>query len=79
MSDVTRIDLEESRPAHVWIRMSVAEAALVADLVGKESPASVSGKGHDPATLDVYEALAGEFFNRFWEDGVRGAIRGDEA
>lgn len=60
---------EGAIPAHVTVRMTVQEAAWIGKLVGRL-------KAHQkPKNFDVFGCLIGDVFNRYWDDGVDGAMR----
>ena len=62
----------------VTVEMTTDEAALVARLTGALASRTVNRALRDVrwgvALESVYSALAGGFFNRFWDDGVNDVI-----
>ena len=75
---VKRIDLDdEEMPESVLVELSHDEAAYLALLIGKQNSNDMNevmsgGAVHGGA---VYDGLTGSLFNRFYEDGVDGAVR----
>lgn len=72
---VQRIDLENSKPKTLVVEMTIEEAMVVTKWCGGLSP--VTSPDYE-ATDGVYGALVGDVFNRYWEWGIDGAIRGDD-
>lgn len=73
-----RLDDEEN-PDMVVVEMSSDEAAFIARLCGSLSPQDViNALGDDPrwfnASAEVYHALAGSVFNRFYDDGIDAVV-----
>lgn len=64
-------------PETISVDMSVREAALIVRLIGSHSDTQLADtQAGGPATAgEIYGALTGAFFNRFWEDGVSGVPR----
>ena len=58
---------EGAIPAQITVTMTLAEAVWIAKTAG-----SVSGVGHAESS-DIYNALASDVMNRYWEDGIEGA------
>lgn len=66
---VLSIELDtDELPVEVTVRMSRAEATLIASYVGQLTPSTATSHG-------IYDALVGGVFNRFWEDGLDDARR----
>lgn len=57
---------EGAVPNVITVSMTLAEAVWIAQKAGNE-------RGGYPTTHDIYECLAGDVFNRYWEDGIEGA------
>ncbi len=78
--NVKAIELEGGKPAKVTVEMGIREAMIIAYIQGKHSPNSLNEiiPGFSEESSEVYIGLTGELFNRFWDDGLEGAIRGDE-
>lgn len=77
---IRRIDLdEESTPTVLQVQMSVDEAIYLATFTGKQTGTAANeiwpGRGAD-LNSEIYFCLTGEFFNRFWDDGVADARKG---
>jgi hypothetical protein len=70
---ITRIDLEDGRPVRITAELTVEEAAQIAKWTGSLSPVT----GMTGETSELYGALTGSVFNRFWDDGVDGYLRGE--
>ena len=75
---ITTITLgDEAVPDTVTAIMTTAEAALIAAVLGGLSPKEVTdqfGGSHHLQLESIYGALSGDFFNRFWDGGVRDVI-----
>ncbi|MGW5291451.1 hypothetical protein [Streptomyces bacillaris] len=74
---VKRIDLDdEGMPEAVLVELSHAEATYVALLVGQQTGATAEQVAPGGSRLNgsIYDGLAGDLFNRFYEDGVDGAV-----
>ena len=71
---IRRIDLEGGKPTKIVAELSVEQAAQIAKWTGSLAPAT----GGTAETGELYEALTGDLFNRFWSDGVDGYLRGDD-
>lgn len=54
-------------PATVTVEMTVEEAMWAAQLSGKQ-------RGESPHN-GVFDCLIGDVFNRYWDDGIDGALR----
>lgn len=75
---VKQINLDdEGLPENIVVRVSRAEAAYIALLVGRQTGETSGAVMPGGAALNssVYEALAGDVFNRFYENGVEDAAR----
>lgn len=73
-----RLDADEN-PDMIVVEMSADEAAFLARLAGSLSPHDViNALGDDPrwfnASAEVYHALAGSVFNRFYDNGIDAVI-----
>ena len=55
-----------AQPNVITVSMTLAEAVWIAEKAGNE-------RGGYPTSHDIYEALTGDVFNRYWEDGIEGA------
>lgn len=58
---------EGALPNVLTVSMTLAEAIWIAQKAGSE-------RGGYPTTHDIYEALTGDVFNRYWQNGVDGAV-----
>lgn len=65
------LDAEEM-PQEIEVIMTIDEAAAIAQWTGKLTPST-------QVTSEIYSALVGGVFNRYWEDGLEGHVRGDGA
>jgi hypothetical protein len=64
-------------PKTIVVEMTVAEAAFIAKFTGKQNvhmANAVMPDGHEQSS-EIYDCLVGEFFNRYWDEGVDGAIK----
>lgn len=74
---VKQINLDDDgQPETVLVRVTRAEAAYLALLTGKQNGLTSEEVMPGGADLnsEIYESLTGDFFNRYYEDGVNGAI-----
>lgn len=70
---------KDGEPSKVVVEMSTLEAAYIAKFTGKQNDPmanEILGSVGPEANSEVYGALTGDFFNRFWDGGVDEAIRG---
>jgi hypothetical protein len=68
---------DDSMPTTVTVEMTIQEAALFARMTGSLSAVTITtalGASWAEVNEDVYEGLAHGVFNRYWDDGVDGAI-----
>jgi hypothetical protein len=73
-----RLDAEEN-PDLIVVEMTADEAAFIARLTGSLSPHDViTALGEDPrwfnASAEVFNALTGSVFNRFYDDGINAVV-----
>lgn len=73
MTHIENVALREGEPVELTLTLSVEQAALIARWVGQFSP-STAGTNHSH-TSGLWDCLVGEFFNRFYEDGIDEALR----
>lgn len=66
---------EGAFPSEVTVTMSITEAAQIATLCGEMSDKAMTDRGW-PVT-HIYTDLTANVFNRYWEDGLVGMMRGD--
>ncbi|MCX5584295.1 hypothetical protein [Streptomyces erythrochromogenes] len=74
---VKRIDLDDDEmPERVLVELSHDEATYLATLLGKQNHNDGEAVLQGGAALGgaVYDGLTGGIFNRFYEDGVDGAV-----
>lgn len=79
---LTNIHLDgDGKPDVVTVEMTRREAQFIAVVTGQMNPqqAEETLQGSGDASLEIYSALAGSVFNRFWEDGVGESIREDKS
>lgn len=70
---------KKGEPSKVTVEMTLAEATYIAKFTGKQNGITANeilGGCGDEVNSEVYGALTGDFFNRFWDGGVDEAIRG---
>lgn len=68
---IRNISLDEDQmPDTITVNMGISEAIQIAQWAGK-TPSPTAEMSW------IYSALCGSVFNRFWDDGVNGAARGD--
>lgn len=73
---VKQINLDDDgQPETVLVRLTREEATYIALLTGRQNGSTSEEVMAGGGVLNgqVYEALTGEFFNRYYEDGVAGA------
>jgi len=68
---------EGATPSEVTVTMSITEAAQIATLFGEMADVSFGKRGW-PVT-HIYTDLTGNVFNRYWEDGLAGSMRGEKS
>lgn len=74
---VKQIDLDgEEMPERVLVELSHDEAAYLAVLLGRQNGNDMSEVTPGGVLLGsaIYNGLTGGLFNRFYEDGVDGAV-----
>lgn len=77
--DTKSLTLSAGRPTMVTVEMTIDEAAVIAKVFGEFSLKTFEEKfpRMDNEHSEIYDCLVGEVFNRFWDDGVDGCLRGD--
>ncbi|MBM9507978.1 hypothetical protein [Actinacidiphila acididurans] len=67
---------DEEMPERVLLDCSHDEAVLIAALLGRQDAGDLAAVVPHGGRLgaEVYDALAGSVFNRFYDDGVAGAV-----
>lgn len=79
VTSISRLDHHEP---DLTVQMTAIEAAYLARLIGGFSSETdpVAIAANDPALhrigTGIYDSLIGEFFNRFYEDGVKDFLQG---
>jgi hypothetical protein len=63
---------EGALPSEATVTMSIVEAAQIACLFGEMSDKAMADRGW-PIT-SIYDDLCANVFNRYWEDGLEGAM-----
>lgn len=68
---------DESAVKGLTFEISLPEAIYLAKLLGCQTGTTAEGIFHGGADLnsELYSCLTGEFFNRFYDDGVNDAAR----
>lgn len=72
---VLQINLDDNEdPESLSVRMTTAEAAFIARLIGyhTETTAEAIMDGIAAAIHEIWTCLSGSFFNRFWGAGLDG-------
>lgn len=70
---IKKIKLKDSMPEKLTVELTVMELAQITKWVGGHAPKDL------PDGLDgFYYESVGTFFNRFWENGLRGCLDGDD-
>jgi len=59
---------EGATPNSLNVTLDIKEAIWITLLAGKQ-------RGTDESSLDLYNTLVGDVFNRYWDSGVDGAYR----
>lgn len=64
---------DEEQPETITVDMTIREAALIVRLIGPMSDIQLADTQSDGGRTggEIYDALNGCVFNRFWEDGVK--------
>lgn len=76
---ILRVDFDdEAMPKSAQFELTVTEMVLLYNLTGRVGPRFVTeaSGGHQifgEASDDIASCLSGNFFNRYWENGVDGA------
>lgn len=65
-------------PEKITVRLTIEEAAYIVGLTGKQKDADCEAIIDGGATMnhELYSALTGDVFNRYWHDGWNDYIRG---
>lgn len=75
--DILNLTFKDSRPDIVSIELTVEQAAHITKLLGKISPASAESPASYEAQSNLYHLFTGCLFNRYWDDGINGYLRGE--
>jgi len=68
LQNITFTQAEEGAiPKEITVTMTLAEAVWIAKAAGKQPC------GNQP-TKDIWDALIGDVFNRYWDEGIDGAV-----
>lgn len=72
-----RFDRKTSNPCKVTIELTIHEAAYLAKLVGCLPTDKLEGvvAGCEEISHEIYQCLTGDLFNRYWDEGINGAIK----
>lgn len=76
---IKSVELDDNEmPDRITFEMSRQEAQWIAHICGKHSPATADDSlpGYADINSEIYDALTGGLFNRFWDGGVEYAIAG---
>ena len=67
---IDKIDFKQGEegaiPSQITVTMTLAELVWIADKAG-------TTPGDYPVVHDIYNTLASDVMNRYWEDGIEGA------
>jgi hypothetical protein len=74
MFEVDKIDLENNRPDRITLSVPVDFLAHLTKMIGSMRPMDFP----DPSFRDFYSTMVSTVLNPFWENGVIGAVDGDE-
>ena len=76
---ILNISLEDDLPTEAAVIMTRDEMIYLATVTGRSSGSQADEVMTDGCRLniEIHSTLVGSLFNRFWEDGVDGARRGD--
>lgn len=76
---IRKIELNDGQPTKVTAELTVVEAAYLARITGKQNGITAAEfmAGGSDANTEIYSCLTGELFNRFYDDGVDGYLRGE--
>lgn len=74
---IKTIELADGLPSEITVVMTEREAALIARLIGPTTATERNKIQHDGGAVgnNVYAALTGGVFNRFYDSGVDGVLR----
>lgn len=72
------IELGADQPVRITAEMTMDEAAYLARITGKQNDLTSAEimAGGSGANSEIYGCLTGDLFNRFYDDGVDGYLRG---
>ncbi|MDX3260791.1 hypothetical protein PV336_16340 [Streptomyces sp. MI02-2A] len=79
--DIKVLELDDAEnPEFITVRMSVQEAAFLARVTGGHSGDTAEEvlPGGATANRDIYSALVGSVFNRYWDGGINDYLLGRE-
>lgn len=67
-------------PETIEVSMSIREAAFITEVIGKLNDPQANEIMSDGADLmfKIYYCLTGNVFNRYWEEGIDGYLKGKE-
>lgn len=77
---ITKIALDDGRPDEVTAVLTLDELIYIGLTIGKHAPTDANARmpeGNRVVT-EIWNCLTGELFNRYWDDGINGAARGDD-
>ena len=75
---IRQINLDDDGlPDKVTAELTRDEALYIATLLGKQNGITANEVmgGGDAINHEVYDALVGDLFNRYWDDGTADALR----
>lgn len=72
------IGFENGQPATIGVEMTIAEAALIVEMIGATNHAQRNKIAPDggAAGTAIYDCLNGYVFNPYWDAGVNDYLRG---
>jgi hypothetical protein len=76
--EITNIKLKDNIPDEVTIAMSVDNLASLTKLLGKLSHADLISRDCGDcvqSSHELHDLFTGDFFNRFWDDGIVDYLR----
>ena len=77
---ITNISLEDGKPELITAQLTRDELIYIGLTIGKDAPNDANQRmpGGSAICSEIYACITGELFNRYWEDGIDGAARGDD-
>lgn len=78
--NLKKLAFKNGNPSVVTVEMTIKEAAFLAKTLGKQNGLMKQEiyPGYEDEEHTAYDCLVGDVFNRYWDSGVDGYVRGDD-